>query len=262
MFRDRRSESNVGYWVVGGGAVLGLAVGVILARRSLRSARGLLAPGALDRLEARVDAALEEEGLLTRVDIQVGALSDGIVELTGSVRDEEEAARVVAVVQRVPGVRTVLNRMDTEILEEHLADSRRRNAERGPGARGSHWYGNRVGMGMRRQGHETDPGRPDDKTSIVSRKLGVDRAGELSSEELEKVAPGVEGHTIPTAGPADRGTVDETSHRRLGNVPAEPIQEMNPGSRIHENVKKGTELTLEESGLERELVERDLKDRS
>ena len=79
---------------------------------------------------------------------------------------------------------------------------------------------------------------------------------------LEKVPTAVAGHSVKPAGPTDRATVDESSHRRLGNVPPEPIQDLNPVSRVRENVKKGTELTLEEAGLEADVIERDSKDRS
>ncbi|HEX7118957.1 MAG TPA: BON domain-containing protein [Longimicrobiales bacterium] len=261
MFRDRRAESRKQLWTVGVGVAAGLWAGLALARRSRRGRE----PGgarALDTMERRVADALEAEGLLGRFDIEVGALSDGIVELTGTVRDESDADRAVAVAQRVAGVGTVLNRLDTEILEEHLAETRMRHAERGPGERETHWYGNLVGTGMRRQGHETDPARPDDRIDIVTRELGVDRAEEAASESLDKLAPAVAGHTTQPAAPSDRDVVDRASHRRLGNVPAEPVQELNPESGIHENVKKGTELTLEDAGLEEELIERDLKDRS
>ncbi len=261
MFRDRRTKDAWVYWIAGVGTALGATAGVWWLRRRRRLGEGE-GRRALGRLEARVTDALEQEGFLARRGIEVGALANGIVELTGRVRDEAEAERVVAVVQRVPGVRTVLNRMDTEILEEHLADVRRRNAERGPGERETHWTGFNVGMGMRRQGHETDPDRRDDKADIVSRELGVDRATELASEVLDKVAPGVTDHMVGPAAPTDRGRVADTSHRRLGNVPAEPIQDLHPESGIHENVKKGTDLTIREAGLDQELIERDLKDRS
>ncbi len=260
MLRNRHTEKSSVYRALGVGAAAGLSAGLALSWR-MRRARAA-APAALSRLEARVAEALEADGRLARLDIEVGALTDGIVELTGTVRDGDEADRVVGVVQRVTGVRTVLNRMDTELLEEHLAEVRERNAVRGPGERETHWYGSRVGTGMRRQGHETDPARPDDKVPIVSRALGADRAEELTSESLDKLATGVEGHTVSPAAPSDRGTVDEASHRRLGNAPPEPLQELHPESGIHENVRKGTELTLEEAGLEEELIERDLKDRS
>lgn len=257
MFRNRWVENRKQLLFVGVGATAGLLAGLSMAGRLGRR------PGApsLDELERRVSDALDAEGLLSRFDIEVGALSDGIVELAGMVRDETDAERAVAIAQEVPGVRTVLNRLDIEILEEHLAETRVRNADRTAGERDRHWYGNIVGTGMRRQGHETDPDRPDDRVSIVTRELGVDRAVEAASEPLDKLAPAVAGHTTVPAAPTDRATVADASHRRLGNVPEEPLQELNPASGIHENVKKGTELTIEEAGLEVEPAARESEDR-
>lgn len=261
MPRDRRTAAKGPYLAVGIGTAAGLLAGLAWSR-GRRAAAGAATPESLARLEARVVDALEAEGLLLRRDLEVGALGDGIIEVAGTVRDDDEADRVVAAARRVPGVRTILNRLDTEILAAHLAETRARNAVRGPGERETHWYGNRVGTGIRRQGHETDPDRPDDRVPIVSRELGAGRAVEATAEELDKLAPGVEGHTTVPAAPTDRGAVDDAPHGRLGNVPREPIQELHPEAGIHENVKKGTELTLEETGLEEELIERDLKDRS
>src|SRR5690606_12292965 len=78
---------------------------------------------------------------------------------------------------------------------------------------------------------------------------------EQTSEGTSKLAPGVEGHTTVPAAPTDRGLAEFAPHRRLGNVPEEPLQDLNPDSGIHENVKKGTELTLEETGLGEEAEE-------
>lgn len=256
MFRDRRTEGRRQLLTIGAGAAIGLVTGLSLAVRAGR--RGAGSPHDLER---RVTEALDAEGLTARFDIEVGALSDGIVELAGVVRDETDAERAVAVALGVPGVRTVLNRLDIEILEEHLAETRIRNAERTAGERERQWYGNIVGTGMRRQGHETDPDRPDERVSVVTRELGVDRAEEAASEPLDKLAPAVAGHTTAPAAPSDRATVADASHRRLGNVPEEPLQETNPASGIHENVKKGTQITIEETGLEEGLTERESQDR-
>lgn len=257
MFGNRRAENRKRLLFVGVAAAAGLLAGLSMAVRRGRW------PGAwsFEELERRVRDALDAEGMTARFDIEVGALTDGIVELSGMVRDEADAERAVAIAQKVPGVRTVLNRLDIEILEEHLAETRVRHADRTAGERDRHWYGNIVGTGMRRQGRETDPDRPDDRVSIMTRELGVDRAVEAASEPLDKLAPAVAGHTTVPAAPTDRATVADASHRRLGNVPEEPLQAVNPASGIHENVKKGTELTIEESGLETGPAARESEDR-
>jgi len=261
MLGDRGSQRATDAWWVAIGAVAGIAAGLALSLRGRRGWPGVLGVEAA-RLEDRVREALETDEVLRNRGLEIGVLAEGIVELTGTVRDEAEADRAVTLARRVPGIRTVLNRLDLEIIEDHLADTRRRFAEGEPSLHETHWYGIRVGMGRRRQGHETDPDRPDDRVPIASRELGTDRAIEQTSERLDKLPTGGEGHTSKPAAPYDRGTVGDASHRRLGNVPDHPIQDLNPTAGVHENVKKGTELTLEQAGLEEELIERNLEDRS
>ena len=69
--------------------------------------------------DAVLDAFLEDELLFER-GIDVGAISRGIVELSGSVFTRGEAAHAVAVAQTVQGVATVVNRMEIEAERERL----------------------------------------------------------------------------------------------------------------------------------------------
>ncbi len=239
--------------MIAAGALAGVAAGGWLTWRRHRSVLG--PPIDLAGLEERVVDAFLEDPLLSQRPIEIAALADGIVELTGAVRTEHEADRAVHAAERVPGVTTVLNRLDIDLLRSHLAETRRRFEAGAPELTETHWYGIRVGTGRRRQGAETDPDRPDDRVSLVSRALGVNRVTEQTSEGTSKLAPGVEGHTTVPAAPTDRGLAEFAPHRRLGNVPEEPLQDLNPDSGIHENVKKGTELTLEETGLGEEAEE-------
>ncbi|HEX7049787.1 MAG TPA: BON domain-containing protein [Longimicrobiales bacterium] len=258
MFRNRGGDGNGSVRAALVGAATGLAAGLVLGWRGGAARRH---ERDLERLEARLRDALRGDEILGRREIEPGALTWGIVELSGSVRDEEEAERAVRIAERVPGVRTVLNRLDIRILEEHLADTRRRGEAGEPALHETHWYGMGVGTGPRRQGERTDPDRPSDKVPMISRELGANRAIEQTSEIVDKLPPGVEGHTTVPAAPSDRGTAAEASHRRLGNVGPEPLQALNPEAGVHREVKKGTELTLEESGLEEELENRGRKDR-
>jgi len=254
MSRSRgKFELVSGQWPVMIGAVIGFATGVALSRRMLRAAPA--GYEALRRLEERVAGALSDDPILRTRSIEVGALAAGIVELTGPVRDEWEADRAVSIAQRVPGVRTVLNRLDHEIVEDHVANTLDRYAAGDPSLQGTRWYGIGVGMGQRRQGRETDPDRRSDRVPIVTRALGTDRAVEETSERLDKIPTAVEGHSSMPAGPTDRGTVEDASHRRLGNELVEPLQDLNPESRVQVEVKKGTQVTLERSGLESNLRE-------
>lgn len=246
----RSTSPGGGWWAVVLGAVLGLGGGVALGRRRRMADRR--APRAGELESALVRALLEDPDLSQRP-IEVCAIADGIVELTGLVATEEEADRAVDIARRVAGVRTVLNRLDSDALESHLAETRRRFGSGDPALAETRWYGQGVGTGRRRQGRDTDPGRRDDRVDTVSRELGTDRAVELASDRLDKVPPGVTGHSTGVAAPLDRGRVDQASHRRLGNVPERGPQEVNPDARVHHEVKKAERIRLaelEHGGLE------------
>lgn len=70
-----------------------------------------------DRREARalalrVLAALRGDDRIGRRPVEIAVVGDGVVELTGSVRSHDEAARAAAAAREVEGVQMVLNRLD------------------------------------------------------------------------------------------------------------------------------------------------------
>ncbi|MGH7625617.1 MAG: BON domain-containing protein [Gemmatimonadaceae bacterium] len=73
-----------------------------------------LAPGAVDdmSLEEHVLDALEEDPVLSERAIDIGAIRDGIIELSGFVSTPEEADLATRVVERVAGVESVVNRLE------------------------------------------------------------------------------------------------------------------------------------------------------
>lgn len=249
MLGDRGAGRGGKVWAVTLGTLAGLAVGLAVTRRG-RLGRRIEARRAIGRTESQLREALRADATIGRREIEVGTVAPGIIELTGTVRDDQEADHAVAIAQRIPGVRTVLNRLDQSMTEDHLAENRQRLRSGDPSMLETHWYGSRIGMGRRRQSRVTDPDRPSERVPILSRELGTNRVLEQASEPLAKMPTGVEGHSTAPAAPTDRGTVDDASHRRLGNSPDYTPQDSNPGARIQENIKKGTELTLEEAGLD------------
>ncbi|MFW6079518.1 MAG: BON domain-containing protein [Gemmatimonadota bacterium] len=255
MSGAKRSDRNLPLLALAAGTLAGLGVGAVAGYVDARRRRGR-APGLTRRgpnaVAQRVAETLATDAVLRHRAVQVEALADGIVELTGAVRTEEEAERALGLAEGSPGVRTVLNRLDVGILERQLEENRARYRSGDARYHATRWSGMGVGTGMRRQARETDPDRPDDRVPLMEHSLGVDRAEEALSERIDKIAPAVEGGTTANAAPTDRYDAEDASHRRLGNVPEEPIQALNPASGVHENVKKGTRLTLEESGVERE----------
>lgn len=248
---DRNREKGLLAVLVGAG--VGLTAAAIVLWRRRRPTEERLRAGRLKELEERALMLLREDASLAEQPIDVAAVADGIIELSGAVEADPDADRAVEVVQRVPGVHTVLNRLDLIRERAHLAENQRRGVR---GAGETHWYGGRVGMGRRRQSERTDPGRPSDRVPMVERALGTDRAVENASDPMDKIPTAVQGHSSKPAGATDRGGVWGMSHRGTGNVQeAWPEGGGAPRAHPHENVKPGTELSLEESGLERKLHE-------
>lgn len=263
------------------GAVGGLALGVILSRRAApqevgrrlgsglrekaRSVATRLRPARLRRMaveqdeltrleDAVLDAFLGDEVLRER-GIDVGAISPGIIELSGSVWTEEEADRAMHVANAVVGVRTVVNRMEVEQEAEHL----RRNAQRRGGAEDGadaldHQISGVARMGRRRQGYETDPDRPDDSQEIETDAL--DRA-DREQWEREGYAHRNSSKTVrPEVQNAERTHFDEDEldnqdpHGKHAKLTLdEPPQALNTGRRVGQGLKDGEHLFLEHADL-------------
>jgi hypothetical protein len=248
---------------VAGGLVLGMFLGARgAAAPDVRRVASRFRPGrlrretaeleALTRLEDAVLEAFVGDSVFSQRAIDVGAISHGLLELSGSVRTRDEANRAVHVARSVPGVRTVLNRLDVENEDASrpaYVDEGEDEAE----APGAEWTGLRSGMGRRRQGIETDPARPDD--SQHQRERAIEKADRSTFDD--------EGyHHRPRM--AARGDASEASRserfteRELDNqspygqhavpIPEQP-QAMNRSSGVGEGLKPGTELRLEGSDV-------------
>lgn len=264
MFLQREKHRTKETVAVAVGAGVALAAGVLAWQwyRSGRRGGQSQLEGALGRLEEDVVELLRGDERIAGQAIEVAALANGIVELSGSVETQDDSDRAVAVAQRASGVRTVLNRLDVAEEVERLDEGRRRPDGPGTAKADTRWLGVGVGMGRRRQGRQTDPDRRDDKADIVSHDLGVSRMVEQTSEILDKIPNATDNSaTAARSGPDDRGTIAETSHRRTGNANPFP-QDLDTETPTHENVPPGTELKIEEPGLEGELNERGLTDHS
>ena len=103
--------------------------------------------------------------------LRVDAISDGVVEILGSVAGRDQRDRAVAMAHNTAGVHTVVNRIVLEPEEARLEENRARNQEGSPSRQ---HYGMGVGMGTRRQSPDTDPDRPSDRQKLVERELDVD----------------------------------------------------------------------------------------
>jgi hypothetical protein len=203
--------------------------------------------------DAVLDAFLDDEVLSER-GIDVGAISEGIVELSGSVHTRGEAAHAVAVARSVEGVVTVVNRMEIEAERARL-HPRFDDSDEGGGMSGE-WTGHQSGMGSRRQGEETDPARRDD--SHHQREVAMEQADRAQFED-----EGV--HSQPRVGdPHGDEVPNPTNYREdeldnqspygkhavpQGSQEGGPPQALNSQSRVGEGLKPGVELALEAADL-------------
>lgn len=173
----RREQEGVPVWILAAGVAAGASALAFVALRLVRR-RGSALPHTsdLDHLEDAAVDALRRDPQTGSAAIDVAALGPGMIELTGVVPTHEVAQRAARLMHALPGVRTVVNRLDTGAVEQHLASNRVRRARGEPALRERQWYGVRVGTGRRRQSADTDPGPTEDAVKRRSRGLEVTAA--------------------------------------------------------------------------------------
>ena len=205
-YRDDDTTSS-GLLYLAAGAVLGLAAGLVVADRfggfssltsKLRDRVGRLrdfqddeADSEIDEedevLEERVLEAFRNDPILSERAVDIGAIGDGIIELTGWVHEADEATHAVTITRGVPGVETVVNRLDVRVAGSEVADE----IEDDPSAPlpGGRWEGQQVGTGRRRQGTSAEPDRHSDpKPGLEDRWLSKDEAIRESAGDTEGTA--------------------------------------------------------------------------
>jgi hypothetical protein len=269
------------------GALGGLAIGLLLSRRTTsqpagglgsdlrerarqageraRSAVRRIEPGRLQRvareqteLTELEDAVLDSyfaDSVLSERGVDVGAISQGIIELSGSVWSEEEAERAVRLANAIPGVRTVVNRLEVEEESRARSSTRSRLDEEGGSVtsiqRGVARTG---GMGTRRQSRLTDPDRKDDSQDREHRSLHQADRDQWVDEGYAAKTPHMSERA--GAGPNRPGHFSEDEldnqdphgkHAHL-TLDAQP-QALNTDARVGEGPKPGVERALEQSGV-------------
>lgn len=163
-FKRKKSRPDAAIWMmIAGVALTGVAAyavtkllksGPISRRLDLRSLEKRVIQGLLNDETARSQA------------IDIAAVGEGIVELSGEVETQEDARHVVSVVDGISGVHAVLNRLEIRSVESQL----QRNRKKSEGS-ATRWYGGSVGMGRQRQGTSSDPDRLDDRAEMLTRSL-------------------------------------------------------------------------------------------
>ena len=208
-YRDDDSQTS-GLLFLAAGAVLGLAAGLVVADRfggfsaltsKVRDRIGRLREGDEEDLDeeeseqADADEALEERVLeafrndptLSERAVDIGAIGDGIIELTGWVHEPDEATHAVTITRGVPGVETVVNRLDVRLGDAEDDIEIEDDPDAAPP--GGRWEGQQVGTGRRRQGNSSEPDRhADPKPELEDRWLSKDQALREAAGDVEGVA--------------------------------------------------------------------------
>lgn len=150
-----------------------------------------------EELEERVLEAFRNDPILSERAIDIGALDEGIVELTGWVNAPDEADQAVVITRGVPGVDTVVNRLairTEEDTEDELADE---YDDLGPAD--GHWEGQTVGTGRRRQGNSSEIDRHADPRVDLEEKaldsvfLDADDEAEIKAERRQSTKKSAKG---------------------------------------------------------------------
>jgi hypothetical protein len=142
-----------------------------------------------EELEERVLEAFRNDPTLSERAIDIGALEDGIIELTGWVNSDDESHQAVAVASGTPGVETVVNRLSIRRDEELFDDATRRYEEGDPAFTERGWEGQQVGTGRRRQGTSDEIDRHADPRNVLEdRSLKEDKAFMAAADEIPDTA--------------------------------------------------------------------------
>ena len=141
-----------------------------------------------ETLEERVLEAFRNDPILSERAIDISAIGDGIIELTGWVHAADESTHAVTLTRGVPGVETVVNRVDVHDENDELAANRRRY-ESGEEATPGQWEGQQVGTGRRRQGSSAEFDRhADPKPELEDRWLSTEQAVRAAADETAGIA--------------------------------------------------------------------------
>jgi BON domain-containing protein len=143
----------------------------------------------VEDLEERVLEAFRNDPILSERAVDIGAVEDGIIELTGWVNSDDEAHQAVVIARGVPGVDTVVNRLTIRSEEDLFDDAAHRYEDGDPPFAERHWEGQQVGTGRRRQGNSTEIDRHADPRNVLEdRSLKEDKAFMAAAEDIPDAA--------------------------------------------------------------------------
>jgi osmotically-inducible protein OsmY len=160
--------------------------------------------GSLDpaeELEERVLEAFRNDPILSERAIDIGAIDEGILELTGWVNAEDESQQAVVVARGVPGVETVVNRLAVRADEDLFDELADRYEDGDPSLTEGHWEGQSVGTGRRRQGNSAELDRHEDprpeleEATLDKVFLDADEEADIKAERRARPKPPRGGRT-------------------------------------------------------------------
>ena len=219
-YRDEDDTSG-GLLYLAAGALAGVAAGLFIAQRfggvgaiteRLRERFGGLATGLVagedalfdddeladddfaeaspdETLEERVLEAFHHDPILSERAVDIGAIGEGIIELSGWVHADDESAHAVTLTRGVPGVVTVVNRLDVREDEDELASTAGKYASGDPSLTEAVWEGQGVGTGRKRQGSSAEFDRNvDPKPALEEKWMDEAHALRTAAEETEGIA--------------------------------------------------------------------------
>lgn len=239
---------------VGIGVAAGFVVGVIMAQKvggisglssrlrsrleslrdddmdHYRESRGISADESADaELEERVLEAFRNDPVLSERGVDIGAIGEGTIELTGTVETEEESDLATTIARGVPGVETVVNRVVIGLEESMLQENARRHANGDPALTEARWEGQRVGTGRRRQGNSEEIDRhADPKPVLEDRWLTEQQALAHAAEDTpERGARRASSRRSQRGGRSDGSPVAPTGVPKADHV-SDPLGDDSP----------------------------------
>jgi hypothetical protein len=219
-YRYRDDDSSFGSVITGLaiGALAGFAVGVVVAQQvggisgiaaRLRDRFGVVDDDDLEEyeedeyddeeedaaseLEERVLEAFRNDPILSERPVDIGAIGEGIIELSGWVESTDESEHATVIARGIPGVNTVVNRIGlgegedmTDELENDLDGE-----DLSEPHDGGRWEGNRIGTGKRRQGTSDEATRhADPKPDLEDRWLSEEQQIRDAAEDICNITAG------------------------------------------------------------------------
>ncbi|HEY5086047.1 MAG TPA: BON domain-containing protein [Gemmatimonadaceae bacterium] len=249
-YRDERPSTSEGMIFLAIGAAAGIAAGVVVAQKfggfaalatKLRERLGgadeeefvadefeeydddeddedeELSP--LEELEERVLEAYHNDPILSERAIDIGAIDEGIIELTGWVYAASEAEHAVTVARGTPGVDTVLNRLAVRAEEDQLDEAANRYDAGDDRLTESHWEGQSVGMGRSRQGKSTDTDRNvDPKPDLEDKWMNESEAYRAAADPVDGIAERRRKPPAHRGGRADGSAISPSGVPKADNV--------------------------------------------